>query len=301
MKSGLSEQELEGILSQVLWDTFNGKNFVHGEKTFYILSGTPGSGKTRLRDKLFKDYSLEKNTVLANTDDLRAYHPDYRLYLVEDPITAPIKVNDAAVHWSNELQRTASEKDLNVMLDTTFGRSYEGSRQLLVHYKERGYRVEMHSLVISPHISRLGNYLRYLEGFERGYPERLVGVRTMEQNVKMIPLNLERLSKDDICDQLRFYSRVVYEENGRLLNNRVEEIPSPKDLKKYNVALWGEHQRNKPFTADEAKHYRNKYDLVIALAERHCPKLLPECRRELEGLRMQIKEPRQGKGYSMLV
>lgn len=284
MRSGLTDEELSYASQKIQEDLLTGK-LGTGVRTFFILSGTPGSGKTRLRDKLFHELNLIKNTVLANTDDLRLYHINYKTFLTENPVSAAIKVNDAATYWSNELQRTASEKNLNVMLDTTFGRSYEGSRELLVHYKEMGYRIEMHSLIISPNVSRLGNYLRYLEGFERGNPERLVGVETMEQNIKMIPVNLERLSKDNICDQIKFYRRAVYEENGRLLNNRVIEIPLP-DVKKINVAEWVEKERNKPFTVNEAKHYVSKYDLVISLAERHCPQWLPECKRELKGLLM---------------
>ncbi len=284
MKSGLTDEELSYASQKIQEDLLTGKVGT-GVKTFFILSGTPGSGKTRLRDKLFHELNLLKNTVLANTDDLRLYHINYKTFLTENPVSAAIKVNDAAIYWSNELQRTATEKNLNVMLDTTFGRSYEGSRKLLVHYKEMGYRIEMHSLVISPNVSRLGNYLRYLEGFERGNPERLVGVETIEQNIKMIPINLERLSKDNICDQIKFYRRAVYEETGRFLNNHVIEIPSP-DIKKTNIAEWIEKERNKPFTVNESKHYGSKYDLVIALADRHCPQLLPECKRELKGLLM---------------
>lgn len=170
-----------------------------------LVGGQPGAGKStvmRLSMREFKD----DNVVIANTDDLRAFHPQYdELAAIDDKRSAEHTHEDAS-GWNQMLLSRCIETKRNVLLEGVF-KDGEKLANIVEQLKSNGYTVTVRFLAVHERHSIWGIHERYeREKIERGHG-RFVPKEYHDECYSGLPNSVNILEKQSQCDLIEVFRR----------------------------------------------------------------------------------------------
>jgi predicted ATP-dependent serine protease len=84
-----------------------------------LLGGQPGAGKAAVLAASQKELAQSGPTIRIVGDDLRSYHPEFLAFQRQDPETASRFTQMDAGRWTEKLLAAATERQVNVVFETT--------------------------------------------------------------------------------------------------------------------------------------------------------------------------------------
>jgi len=184
------------------------------------IGGQPGAGKTHGRDRALR---LNDNTPVTAIigDDLRAYHPDYRRLIRDDPLAMPAATAAASARWVELALDHAREHHYNVLVEGTFRRP-ETTLGTAQAFHQAGYRTHLVAIAVPPWESRLSSIERFQLDHEAGLTARWTAPAAHDAGVRGTPLTLDAAAASDHIDRISVVTR-----EGRALFDK--HRPEPLD------------------------------------------------------------------------
>jgi hypothetical protein len=198
--------ERQAIHDDLLNRTFTDANIIAAipkdgeQKTFYVLGGRGGSGKSWFSDSPDAPFDASK-TITINTDDYKAELPEFEGW------------NAALVHEesSDIAERAhdiARDRGLNVTFDATL-KSPDTITRLVNGYEKAGYRIEGYFMHTAPQVSAV----RALNRFNKPNPGQ-----ALSRKNRYVPPSyvLKSVNNEKVFDSLtpRFAKYGIYDNNS---------------------------------------------------------------------------------------
>jgi adenylate kinase family enzyme len=219
-----------------------------------ILGGQPASGKTGLFELLQNKIYNDKQFVIINGDEYRAYHPRS----IEIEIEHGKNYADITQSFANDLVKFMKEecikKHYNFILESTF-RNIETITNTSEELKKKKYKTAVHALSVPYWDSFLGIFERYeglikLKGFGR-FSTR----DKHDEAFKAISQNLKTCLQEQLFDEIFIYKRVL---------ERLEGIKVISDL---DIDVQMKHR----LPISNPMFYKNRFEDVLRMARlRYC-------------------------------
>lgn len=171
-----------------------------------ILGGQPASGKTQLFEHIQNNLYPDKQFVIINGDEYRAYHP--RSIKIE--IEHGKHYADITQSFANDLVKFMKEecikKRYNFILESTFrniGTITNTSEEL----KTKKYKTSVHALSVPYWDSVLGIFERYEGQIKAKGSGRFSPITTHNEAFTALPKNLKTCLQDQLFDEIFIYKR----------------------------------------------------------------------------------------------
>ncbi|MDR0654001.1 MAG: zeta toxin family protein [Synergistaceae bacterium] len=248
----------EEILRDIIEDSELGRYSSHEKPKAVIIAGQPGAGKSKLVGDVV--HEMRNDCLVIDTDELRAYHPQYEQFIRSNPKTAAEKVHHDASMWTKELRSEAMGKNINLVIDGTLGNP-RNARALVDELATKGYEVEIKALAVRKEESMQGIHLRYEKGVQhlRDTGRTDASLRWVDKEVHdkayhNMPESVGFIEKEKLADRVEVYGR----------KNEEVVLLYRKDLKNENVAGISakeviEAERQRPMTKDERAIFEEKW------------------------------------------
>jgi predicted ABC-type ATPase len=212
MNIEISKSESDNIFNDILLDYVESQALVSVKNPKgIILGGQPGSGKSYLKEEIFKEF--KEYFIFISTDDLRLYHPAYSA-LQQNPETiqnAANLVNPYASAWTERLIEYCITNKYNLIIDSTLGGNTEAVFRTIDMYKNNGYQVHLRVMAVPAIISKLSIFLRYeTQLAEKGFA-RWTRMEDHDDRFEKLEKVLQEITVSKSIDSLRFYERVFTE------------------------------------------------------------------------------------------
>ncbi|TAE31645.1 MAG: GNAT family N-acetyltransferase [Cytophagales bacterium] len=238
------------------------KSITHKPKAIF-LGGQSGSGKSKLADFEYSQFSKSGGAVVVNSDELREYHPQFENLQQTQFDKASFLVNPDTVKWQQKLIAATAESGRNLILDGTLEGTPDPILQTMQQLRERGYTIQLSILAVPAVSSRLGIYKRYENQIEREGQGRWVGMETHDRLYAQIPQTITLLETEQAIDRIHIYGRSIGSVSPLLYENWLENG-------KWHIALQAsnalEECRNRPWSMVEKKRHIADLQLVKWLA-----------------------------------
>ena len=131
--------------------------------TLILVGAQPGAGKSRVNATVMSEHPEPVVAIIG--DDLRAFHPAYIDLIRSEPTVMPDATAQASGQWVERSIAYAAENGISVLVEGTFRRA-DVTLSTARRFKERGFRVQVVLLAVSPEVSRLSIARRYLRDVE---------------------------------------------------------------------------------------------------------------------------------------
>jgi hypothetical protein len=218
-----------------------------------LLGGQPGAGKTAVLAASQNELARSGPTIRIVGDDLRSYHPEFLAFQRQDPETASRYTQMDAGLWTEKLLAAATERQVNVVLETTM-RTPENV----------AYAVEVRAVAVNPRLSWQGAHHRFEEMLHAGLAARIPPQQVHDAAVDGLRLSLEKLESEGLADQVQLRTRggaVLYENEFRTALGR----DHPR-----RAAL--QEQQSRPLTLVELQRFAEDWRHVLSrMADRRAP------------------------------
>ena len=193
-----------------------------------FLGGQSGAGKTRSVNYIQHLYREDGSQLIyVNADDLRQYHPDFRLLMESDPLGMPSKTGRAVSQWTSMAIEQANRDGYSIIVESTWNtpeRVLDQMRQA----KDAGRFVHVVGLATPPVLSRLAILERYYNDRQQGKPTRWVSPAFHDRLVGELPEHVRRIAGSGFADLL-----MVIDRDGD------PERFDPKDVDAFDAAWFG--------------------------------------------------------------
>ena len=183
-----------------------------------ILGGQPASGKTQLFAHIENNIYPDKQFVIINGDEYRAYHPRSN-----DIATKHGKdYADETQPFANNLVRFMKEeciqKRYNFILESTF-RNIETIKESFEEFKKENYKTAVHALSIPYWDSILGIFERYEGQIESTGFGRFSPRTTHDEAFEALPKNLKTCFEEQLFGEIFIYKRNLIGLEGVKINS----------------------------------------------------------------------------------
>lgn len=169
------------------------------------LGGQPGAGKTHGRDRALRLNNGAPVTAIIG-DDLRAYHPDYRRLIREDPLAMPATTASASAQWVELALEHAKEHHYNVLVEGTFRRP-EVTLKTAALFHDAGYRTHLVAIAVPPWESQLSSIERFQLDHEAGLTARWTDPAAHLAGVQGTPATLDAAESASQIDRITVVTR----------------------------------------------------------------------------------------------
>lgn len=169
------------------------------------IGGQPGAGKTHGRDRALRLNHGEPVTSIIG-DDLRAYHPDYRRLVREDPLQMPAATAAASAAWVELALEHARTHRFNVLVEGTFRRP-EVTLDTAGRFHDAGYRTHLVAVAVPPWESRLSSIARFQLDHAAGRAARWTDPAAHDAGVRGTPTTLAAAATSDAVDRISVVNR----------------------------------------------------------------------------------------------
>lgn len=173
--------------------------------TGILLGGQPASGKTNLIETIKRDVP-DRQFVVINGDEFRAYHPNYRAISDQYGTEAPHHTqpfSNALVEWAKNECLT---KGYNFIVEGTM-RNFSVIQNTVAELQVHGFRAELHALAIPRVESLLGIFDRYERDMTLTGVGRFSAIAVHDEAFHNIPVNLNRAARELAVDRSVIYRR----------------------------------------------------------------------------------------------
>lgn len=212
---------------------------------FVIICAQPGAGKSALSVRLRDAFELSaQKAVHVDVDDMRRFHARLDEIIAEDPIRMGEHTNEAVNIWKGFLLGDARADNNNVVHEITL-RSTDVAKLEIEKFQRQGYAIELHTMAVHQHLSRLGVFQRFEGGIisNKKYA-RYVPMSFHDAAYHALPRNVDDIERNFALNLVTVNTR-----SGDIVYSRSEQAGEPEAMK--SILL----ERNHSWTAqDKAIH-----------------------------------------------
>ena len=173
-------------------------------KTFIIVGGQPGSGKSTIIENIIDKY--DRNIVKLNIDDIKDYHPKYKRMLASDPDSAHANVKEYSNYVVKELEIKLIGKEYNVLVERTF-RDGDKTISSAKAFKQNGYNIEINVICVNEITSRVACIFRYEKDLLVNGVGRTVFAASHDEVYQNVPNTLQELVDSNLFDNIKICNR----------------------------------------------------------------------------------------------
>jgi predicted ABC-type ATPase len=216
-----------------------------------ILGGQPGCGKSTHCDSIRANLSKDNAALFIDIDQLRQYHPEYRLLNKKNDKYSALYTGHDAGKWSEMLLYKAAEKKCNMVYESSL-KNTTALLSLTKELKEKAeYNVSLQVLVVKPEISQVATYLRYEKKKEVSGYGRYVIPKYHDDSFNNISQALQAIKEQGLVGKIELYTR--------------ERLLFQGDYRKEDVAAIVNAEYKRPLTPEETKYIKDSWDEVRQL------------------------------------
>ena len=250
----LESAEHERIYSKIIEPTsFLGTSSLDKPKMLIIAAQT-GAGKSKLVELSMKEFD-DGNVVSVNTDDLRAYHPQFDEIVMRDDTRSAERTHQDASAWKNKLLSRCIETRRNTVLEGVF-KDTKGLTELVESAKKSGYVVAIRIVAAHERYSVWGINRRYeKEKIVRGHG-RYVPIEYHDECYRKLLDSVEGVELQKLADHIE-----VYDRSGSLLYSNELVNGDWKEAPKARAAI--EKERNRKLNDKERDEYIGSWPRVF--------------------------------------
>lgn len=250
----LESAEHERIYSKIIEPTsFLGTSSAE-KPTMFIIAAQTGAGKSKLVELSISEFN-DGNVVSVNTDDLRAYHPQYDDIAMLDDTRSAERTHQDAAAWKNKLLSRCIETRRNIVLEGVFKDS-NSLAELVDSAKKSGYMVRIRIVAAHERFSVWGINRRYeKEKIVRGHG-RYVPMEYHDECYRKLLDSVEAVERQKIADHIEVYDRsgnLLY--SNELINGDWKEAPEAR------AAI--EKERSRKLSDKEREEYIGSWPRVF--------------------------------------
>ncbi len=255
-----NEEEYEKYKKKALMILTTGKR-PSSKKTFVVVGGQPGSGKTRLVS-LAKN-ELENNVVILDVTELMLMHPSYEYISKNCPELTYRLLSKDAKRLEREMLTYLSENGYNVINESTFRESNLIINKTEVFYS-KGYNVDLKVMSVPKLESYGSTFYRYATALLNGNDARWVEKYGHEDSYNNVIKTMQELIRRGLIDVSNVYVRG---ENLpiKIFSSQERQFASPAE-----AIIYGRETGRKKAVDD----FKAKYDFVIQILSERQPELL---------------------------
>ena len=229
-----------------------------------LLGGQPGAGKTAVLIASQAELDQAGPTIRIVGDDLRSYHPQFRMFQRQDPETASQFTQMDAGRWTEKLLAAAAERQVNVVFETTM-RTPENVARVVDLVRVAGYEVEARAVAVNPRLSWQGNHFRFEEMLHAGDAARIPPRHVHDAAVAGLRVSLEKLETDNLVDRVQLRTR-----GGTILYDNERSEAGWSQAPHARLAL--EREQSRPMTRGELQRFSDDWNHVLTrMEERRAP------------------------------
>ncbi|HEY9777203.1 MAG TPA: zeta toxin family protein [Planktothrix sp.] len=219
-----------------------------------IIAAQTGAGKSGLVDLSVKEFK-DGNVVTVNTDDLRAYHPQFDEIVVLDDTRSAERTHHDASTWKNKLLSRSIETRRNIVLEGVFKDSHSLT-ELVKLAKGSGYSVTIRIVAAHERYSVWGINRRYeKEKIVRGHG-RYVPIEYHDECYRKLLDSVEAVEQQTMADRIEVYNRSGHQlYSNELVNDDWKLSPNAKQ------AI--DEERNRKLTDKECDEYIGSWPRVF--------------------------------------
>lgn len=181
---------------RIVYDVFYGKSPAVDEPTAQVLISQTGAGKTKLREKILKEFP---NTVIINSDLYKKFRPDADDIMNEDPIHfGALTGIDCYDHASNILD-FATKMKYNILRECAPFSTGELAGVDMEKLKERHYKTKFHIMAVGDIVSAMAIHYRYeADLIEKKQGAKLTSIARHDQSYMGVNEVIKTLDSDSI-------------------------------------------------------------------------------------------------------
>lgn len=214
-----------------------------------ILGGQPASGKTGLFELLQNNIYPDKQFVIINGDEYRAYHPRS----IDIEIEHGKHYADKTQSFANDLVKFMKEecikKRYNFILESTF-RDIKPIKNSSEELKKKKYKTAVHALSVPYWDSFLGIFERYEGQIKQKGSGRFSPLATHKEAFRALPQNLKTCLQEQLFDEIFIYKRVL------------ERLEGIKIISDSDIDVQMKHR----LPISNPTFYKNRFEDVLRMA-----------------------------------
>lgn len=171
--------------------------------TLVLLSGQPGSGKSRASSRLVGEHL---GMVALSGDDLRIFHPEYRQLISDAPEHAGPILAEATRPWVRSAIQDALEDRRSLLLEGTFGDS-DTTLATADRFRQAGFHVRVVALAAPRVLSVITVASRYLRDLKVGNVARFTRLSAHDNGYEGTTRLVDTLEQTNAVNRVTIVSR----------------------------------------------------------------------------------------------
>ncbi len=171
----------------------------------FVLGGQPGAGKASLSMNIKNE--LKNDVIEINGDNFRKYHPLYKTFQNQDPLTMPENTAPFSAYITQNVLKRAIDKRYNVIIEGTF-RTAQTPIDTLKLFKNNVYKTNVFIQTCHKDISWKSCQERYEKGKEVNPKEaRHTDKNHHDMVVKKLEKNIQEVKNSGLADRVEIFTR----------------------------------------------------------------------------------------------
>lgn len=219
----------------------------------FLSAGLPGAGKTNLinEEKLMMQGDSNLEVFIANSDEMRPYHPRYKEAVKLFGAEAGSAIHHDAVIFSDKLIDHALKERADFIIDSTL-RDPKKTEEMISKLQAENYNVKVSMLAVNEYESMQGILNRYAEQYrDNPVTARFVDQRFIKVGKEAMPISAEVIDSKNI-KQFKILDR----EHNLLYDSTKDFDKSAKDVIIESTKLSN-------FSSDKIDRLSSSWDEVI--------------------------------------
>ena len=233
----LNEEENQRVFEREIIPILN-KDFDLSQSknpTAYLTAGLPGAGKSSLVGLMLEETKNSK-TFIANSDEMRPYHPYFKEAVEMFGSNAGAAVHKDASIFSEKSIAYAQEQRANFIVDGTM-RDPKKVKELILSLKANGYKIKVIAIAVNKYESLHGIFNRYLKQYEDSpTTARFVEPKFIEIGKSKILESIKVLYSEHI-DELKVLDRdhnILYDSTKNYSKSPTSIIEKATDIQNWS-------------------------------------------------------------------
>jgi len=132
--------------------------------TVYLTAGLPGAGKSSLINKMKNEIGNDR-VFVANSDEMRRYHPKYKEALLLYGSNAGQAIYKDSSIFSEKSIQYAIDKKVDFIIDGTM-KEPDKAEKLLSFFQKQNYSIKVTMIAVNEYESLQGIFNRYAEQYK---------------------------------------------------------------------------------------------------------------------------------------